>query len=128
MTRLLSAEQPVAGEIDAARLAVAEAFDSIEPPRAYEALVVGGCARALRKLVGPSLGPHELAGARALLATATHCEIVRGYGVDRRRAPLLLAAALILTDVQERLTVPLQVVDGGLREGALLASRAAIAA
>jgi exopolyphosphatase/pppGpp-phosphohydrolase len=62
------------------------------------------------------------------LATATHCEIVRGYGVDRRRAPLLLAAALILTDVQERLTVQLQVVDGGLREGALLASRAAIAA
>ena len=52
----------------------------------------------------------------------------RLYGVDRRRAPLLLAATLILTDVQERLGVPLQVVDGGLREGALLASRAAIAA
>ena len=68
------------------------------------------------------------AGARALLATATHEEIAQVYGVDRRRAPLLLAAALILTAVQERVGVPLQVVDGGLREGALLASRAAIAA
>ena len=128
MTRLLPAEQPAAGQIDAARVAVAGAFASIEPPRAFEALAVGGCARALRKLVGPSLGPSELGAARALLATATHEEVAQVYGVDRRRAPLLLAAALILTAVQERVGVPLQVVDGGLREGALLASRAAIAA
>jgi exopolyphosphatase/pppGpp-phosphohydrolase len=128
MTRLLAAEHPAAGLIDAARVAVARAFAAVEPPRAYEALAVGGCARALRKLVGPSLGSRELTDARALLATATHAEIVHAFGVDRRRAPLLLAATLILTDVQERLGVPLQVVDGGLREGALLASRAAIAA
>jgi exopolyphosphatase/guanosine-5'-triphosphate,3'-diphosphate pyrophosphatase len=128
MTRLLPAEQPAAGQIDAARVAVTRAFADVEPPRAYEALAVGGCARALRKLVGPSLGADELAGVRALLATATHTEIAEVYGVDRRRAPLLLAAALILTDVQERLGVPLQVVDGGLREGALLASQAALAA
>ena len=128
MTRLLPAEQPAAGLIDAARVAVAEAFASIEPPRAYEALAVGGCARALRKLVGRHSGPASWPAARALLATATHGEIVRDYGVDRRRAPLLLAAALILTDVQERLACRSQVVDGGLREGALLASRAALAA
>ena len=128
MTRLLPAERPASGLIDAARLTVARAFASVEPPRPYEALAVGGCARALRKLVGPSLGRDELAGARARLATSTHGEIVQGYGVDRRRAPLLLAATLILADVQERLGVPLQVVDGGLREGALLASRAGVAA
>ena len=128
MTRLLPTERPTAGLVDAARVAVGGAFASIEPPRPYEALVVGGCARALRKLVGPSLGQRELAAARGLLETATHDEVVRDYGVDRRRAPLLLAAALILADVQARLAVPLEVVDGGLREGALLASRAALAA
>jgi exopolyphosphatase/guanosine-5'-triphosphate,3'-diphosphate pyrophosphatase len=128
MTRLLPAEQPAAGLIDAARGAVAQAFAQVEPPRAYEALAVGGCARALRKLVGPSLGGGELATARALLAASTHAEIAEVHGVDRRRVPLLLAAALILTDVQERLGLPLQVVDGGLREGALLVSRAALAA
>lgn len=128
MTRLLPAEQPAAGQVEAARVAVAASFEAIVPPRAFEGLVVGGCARALRKLVGSSLGHAELAEARTLLATSTHAEIVLRYGVDRRRAPLLLAATLILTEVQQRLGVPLQVVDGGLREGALLASLAAIAA
>src|SRR3954452_20583111 len=61
MTRLLPAERPTAGQVDAARVAVALAFAAIEPPRAAEALAVGGCARALRKLVGPSLGSGELA-------------------------------------------------------------------
>ena len=78
--------------------------------------------------MGDSLGPAELAEARSLLAGATYAEIVARFGVDRRRAPLLLAGALVLSDVQERLRVPLQVVDGGLREGALLASVDAIAA
>jgi len=127
-TRLLPDERPSAEQIDRARAAVAEAFTDAEPPRPYEALAVGGCARALRKLVGDTLGPDELAEARSLLAEATYAEVVDRYGVDRRRAPLLLAAALVLSDVQTRLQVPLQVVDGGLREGALLASVDAIAA
>jgi exopolyphosphatase/pppGpp-phosphohydrolase len=53
---------------------------------------------------------------------------VRRFGVGKRRAPLLLAAALILTEVQRRLFVPLEVVPGGLREGALLATLDAAAA
>jgi exopolyphosphatase/pppGpp-phosphohydrolase len=125
---LLPSEQPAQSRLEAAHAAVAAVFESIEPPRAFEALAVGGCARALRKIVGATLGPEELAEARELLATTTHAELVRCHGVHLSRAPLLLAAVLILTEVQQRLGVPLQVVDGGLREGALLASRAAIAA
>ncbi len=127
-TRLLRDELPSASHVERAVAAVAGAFAGVEPPRPFEALAVGGCARALRKLVGDSLGPAELAEARSLLAGATYAEIVARFGVDRRRAPLLLAGALVLSDVQERLRVPLQVVDGGLREGALLASVDAIAA
>jgi exopolyphosphatase/guanosine-5'-triphosphate,3'-diphosphate pyrophosphatase len=127
-TRLLPSEQPAQSRLEAAHAAAAAVFESIEPPRAFEALAVGGCARALRKIVGATLGPEELAEARELLATTTHAELVRRHGVHLSRAPLLLAAVLILTEVQQRLGVPLQVADGGLREGALLASRAAIAA
>jgi exopolyphosphatase/guanosine-5'-triphosphate,3'-diphosphate pyrophosphatase len=127
-TRLLRSEQPAQSRIEAAQAAAAAVFDSIEPPRSFEALAVGGCARALRKIVGPSLGPEELAEARELLESMPHAELVRRHGVHLSRAPLLLAAVLILGEVQLRLGVPLQVVDGGLREGALLASHAAIAA
>lgn len=127
-TRLLPTERPRPRRVESAEAAVGAAFAGIEPPPATQALAVGGCARALRKLVGPTLGAAELGAAQDLLAAATHAEIVERYGVDRRRAPLLLAGTLILADVQRRLRMPLEVVDGGLREGALLASRAALAA
>ena len=90
--------------------------------------VVGGTARALRKLVGPTLGPDELAQAVSELSSRSHSAIARRHGVDRRRTPLLLGGALILSEVQRRLVVPLEVVGAGLREGALVRSLDAVAA
>lgn len=50
------------------------------------------------------------------------------FDVGKRRAQQLLAAALILGEVQRRLMVPFLVTEGSVREGALLAWREEAAA
>jgi exopolyphosphatase/pppGpp-phosphohydrolase len=55
-------------------------------------------------------------------------EISRRFGVDRARARILPAGIVLLAEVQRLLGVPLHVCDGGIREGAVLASAAALAA
>jgi exopolyphosphatase / guanosine-5'-triphosphate,3'-diphosphate pyrophosphatase len=127
-TRLLADERPGPKTVEAAQQAVRQAFAALTPPLPLEAFAVGGSARALRRIVGATLGRAELARACDVLATSAHAAIARRYGVDRKRAPLLLAAALIVAEVQARLAVPLRVVDGGVREGALLASLDELAA
>jgi exopolyphosphatase/guanosine-5'-triphosphate,3'-diphosphate pyrophosphatase len=111
-----------------ARLEVEHAFAGITPPLPGEVLAVGGTARALRKMVGPILGAAELAEAVDLLATGSHRAVARDYGIDRPRVRLLLAGALILTEVQLRLVSSMRVVSGGLREGALLGALQRLAA
>lgn len=104
------------------------AFAHLEPPPALSALAVGGSARATRRLVGADLGEPELAEALRLLAKHTPREIARRFGVDRARAEILPAGVILLTEVQKRLGVRLHVCDGGIREGAVLASVEALAA
>lgn len=119
-SRFLDAARSERRDAEAARRAAREAFAGITPPLPSSALVVGGSARALRKVVGPHLGPHELAEAGRILEAHSPKQIKRRYGVGKRRARQLLAAALILGEVQRRLFVPLEVTDGGLREGVVL--------
>jgi hypothetical protein len=57
-----------------------------------------------------------------MLPVCPHEALVRRFGVGRRRAALLLPAALILAEGQRRLLVPLLGGRGGVREGALLAA------
>jgi exopolyphosphatase/guanosine-5'-triphosphate,3'-diphosphate pyrophosphatase len=121
-SRFLDASRPERRDAEAARPAAREAFAGITPPLPSGALVVGGSARALRKVVGPHLGPHELAEAERILEAHSPNQIKRRYGVGKHRARQLLAAALILSEVQRRLFVPLEVTDGGLREGVVLAA------
>jgi exopolyphosphatase/guanosine-5'-triphosphate,3'-diphosphate pyrophosphatase len=106
----------------------AEAFAALQPPRVEAALAVGGSARATRRLVGARLGEEELAEALRLTRTKSPRQIARGYGVDRARAEILPAGVALLGEVQRRLGVPLHVCDGGIREGAVLASLEALAA
>jgi exopolyphosphatase/pppGpp-phosphohydrolase len=47
--------------------------------------------------------------------------IATAFGIDRGRARTLAAGAIILEEVQRRLSVPFQVSRTGLREGAVLA-------
>jgi exopolyphosphatase/guanosine-5'-triphosphate,3'-diphosphate pyrophosphatase len=104
------------------------AFVDVLPPRVEAALAVGGSARAARRLVGPWLGEAELAEARRIVETKSGDAISRRYGVHRTRARILPAGLVILAEVQRRLGVPLHVCDGGIREGAVLASVADLAA
>jgi exopolyphosphatase / guanosine-5'-triphosphate,3'-diphosphate pyrophosphatase len=111
-----------------ARREAAAAFAAVEPPRIDVALAVGGSARAVRRLVGPWLGEHELTEALRILETASPRDVSRRYGVDRSRARILTGGAAILAEVQALLGTPLHVCSGGIREGAVLMSAAAAAA
>jgi exopolyphosphatase/guanosine-5'-triphosphate,3'-diphosphate pyrophosphatase len=111
-----------------ARREAASAFAEVAPPRAEAALAVGGSARATRRLVGPWLGEAELAEALRLVETRPARAISRRFGVDRARARILPAGVALLAEVQACLGVPLHVCDGGIREGAVLATVASLAA
>jgi exopolyphosphatase / guanosine-5'-triphosphate,3'-diphosphate pyrophosphatase len=115
-----------AGDMEAEARA---AFAHLEPPSVEAALVVGGSARATRRLVGAELGEAELLEALELVEKHSPREIARRFGVDRARAEILPAGVILLAEVQRRLGVPLlQVCSGGIREGAVLASLDALAA
>jgi exopolyphosphatase/pppGpp-phosphohydrolase len=126
--RLLDGERVTAADLAAARAEVEAAFAGVVPPRAETALAVGGSARAARRLVGPKLGRDELGEALRLVETKQPRTIARRYGVDRSRARILPGGLVLLAEVQRLLEVPLHVCDGGIREGAVLASAQAVAA
>lgn len=104
------------------------AFAHLDPPTVEAALVVGGSARAARRLVGAELGESELAEALQIVETALPREVADRFGVDRARAEILPAGLILLAEVQRRLGVTLHVCSGGIREGAVLASLEALAA
>ena len=117
-----------AEDLDHARAEAREAFVDVVAPPVELALAVGGSARATRRLVGAWLGEGELAEALRLVEMLDARAIARRFGVDRARARILPAGVAILAEVQHRLGVPLHVCDGGIREGAVLATVAALAA
>jgi exopolyphosphatase/guanosine-5'-triphosphate,3'-diphosphate pyrophosphatase len=104
------------------------ALQSLSPPRAEAALAVGGTARAARRLAGAALGADELAEALRLAQSLDAAELARRFDVHPTRARILPAGVAILAEVQELLGIPLHVCSGGIREGALLVRRAALAA
>jgi exopolyphosphatase / guanosine-5'-triphosphate,3'-diphosphate pyrophosphatase len=127
-TRVVAGERVTRGELREAYGEVAQAFAGVQPPPVEAGLAVGGSARAARRLVGPELGEAELAEALQLVASKHPRAISRRFGVDRARAHILPGGLVLLAEVQRRLGVPLQVCDGGIREGALLAAVATRAA
>jgi exopolyphosphatase/guanosine-5'-triphosphate,3'-diphosphate pyrophosphatase len=104
------------------------AFAHLVPPPVESALVVGGSARAARRLVGSELGEDELAAALHIVETTSPREVARRFGVDPARAEILPAGVILLAEVQRKLGAPLHVCNGGIREGAVLASFDALAA
>lgn len=117
-----------AEDLEHARLEAGDAFAALAPPQIGLALAVGGSARAARRLVGPWLGDAELAEALRLVEAAPARVLSKRFGIDRSRAPIVPAGVAILAEVQKLLGVPLHVCDGGIREGAVLATVAALAA
>jgi exopolyphosphatase/guanosine-5'-triphosphate,3'-diphosphate pyrophosphatase len=117
--RMLVDDPPGKGALREASLEVERGLEGLHPPLPYAALAAGGSARALRKLVGPRLGPEKLAEAFELLAGTPSREVAERFDLSPARARTLPGGALILGEVQRRLGVELEVARGGLREGAL---------
>jgi exopolyphosphatase/guanosine-5'-triphosphate,3'-diphosphate pyrophosphatase len=128
-TEALEGDPPGKGEVKLARELAQAQLEGLVVPLPRTALAVGGSARALRRLVGRTLGEEELRKAVAILRKSSSGAVSKTFGVPPARARTLLAGALIVAEVQRRLMVPLQVVTNGLREGAVLelAARRAVA-
>ncbi len=122
-------DPPGKGAVNLARGLACREFDGLVVPLPNTALAVGGSARALRRLVGRTLGEEELREAVSILRKSSSRSISKTFGVAPARARTLLAGAVILAEVHRRLMVPFRVVAKGLREGAVfeLAARRAAA-
>ena len=123
--RFLSHDPPEKSEVAALRAAVERSFSGLAPPLPRCAVAAGGTARALRRLVGRTLGPKQLANAADELSKSRIATIADEYRLPLWRAETLLAGVIVLTEAQRRLNVPLVVARAGLREGAVLESLAA---
>jgi exopolyphosphatase / guanosine-5'-triphosphate,3'-diphosphate pyrophosphatase len=118
--RAFDEDPPTDASVERALRAIAEEFDELAPPLPLGALAVGGTARTLRRIAGDVLGPDEFTAAVGELRRSTSRQIAKTYRLDRQRARTITAGALILSEIQHRLSVPLSVGRGGLREGAAL--------
>jgi exopolyphosphatase / guanosine-5'-triphosphate,3'-diphosphate pyrophosphatase len=113
--------RPTPAAVDAAREYVRRRLRDLDAPPSTVALATGGTAGALRKIAGRNLDAEKLVDVIAELASRPRGRIAAAYGLERSRARTILAGALILAEVQDRLGVPFEVARGGLREGAALA-------
>jgi exopolyphosphatase/guanosine-5'-triphosphate,3'-diphosphate pyrophosphatase len=113
----------------AARREIEEHLDGLALPAAGCALATGGSARRLRRLSGKRrLGEADLAAAVRTAVRRGPAGLAADLGLDAARARTLLAGTLVLSEVQRRVDLPLEIARGGLREGAagaLLAQQAA---
>ena len=92
------ADPPRLGDLLAAADTVEQALDGMAPPLPQTALAIGGTARALKKIVGPTLGPVQLAEALDVLASKPAKKIATTYGIVRWRAEVLPGGALHVFD------------------------------
>ena len=119
-SRMLGGDPPGHAAIGAARAEAGRYLHEFEPPEPSLALAVGGSARALKRIVGATLGSEELEEALTVLAEMPAAEVVSRFDIDADRIGTLTAGAAILAELQACLATPLHVVRGGVREGALL--------
>ena len=122
--RFLVDDPPGQAELDRVHASVERAFAGLASPLPRCAVATGGTARALRKIVGRTLGPKQLAKAESRLRSATAAEISEEYRLPLWRAEIIPAGVVVLAEAQRRLNVPLVVARAGLREGAVLESLA----
>jgi exopolyphosphatase/guanosine-5'-triphosphate,3'-diphosphate pyrophosphatase len=120
--RHLVHDPPRSEELDDLRANIERAFEGHASPLPRCAVATGGTARALRRVVGRTLGPKQLAKAEGLLSSAPVDELAEEFGFPLWRAKTVLAGVFVLAEAQRRLGVPLVVARAGLREGAVLES------
>jgi exopolyphosphatase/guanosine-5'-triphosphate,3'-diphosphate pyrophosphatase len=121
LTRVcLNADRAGTKAVDRARQIVARELEEFDAPQADVALAVGGSARAAAKIAGRRLGREELEDVITMASRTPPAKLARAFGFDAARAETVLAGAIILSAVAERLDAPLRLGQGGLREGIAL--------
>jgi len=118
--RYLSSDPPATGEVDAARTHVARLFADLDVPSVNYAVAVGGTATSLGRMSGEVLSDDALERCVRMLCLTPVAEAARRFGIDPERVRLLPAGMLVLQAVARRLSLPLSIAQGGLREGAIL--------
>jgi exopolyphosphatase/guanosine-5'-triphosphate,3'-diphosphate pyrophosphatase len=114
-------DPPEGSDIAVGRLQTAIALRDVDLPSAEVALAAGGTARPLSRLVGARLAETQLNEALTLLASEPSRVLAARFGFAVWRARTLAAGAAILAEVERALGLPLEVVSGGVRDGAALA-------
>jgi exopolyphosphatase/guanosine-5'-triphosphate,3'-diphosphate pyrophosphatase len=116
----LRSDPPSAQEIARAGERISESLDGVQPPPAACVVAVGGSATSLRRIAGPRLDAGAFGRVLALLADEPAIDVAQRFALDADRVRLLPAGLLILQAAAERFGAPLEVGNGGLREGLLL--------
>ncbi len=116
----LRSDPPSPAELAAARRHAHRAFQPVAAPAPDVAIAVGGSAASLRRLVGAVLEPASVERALTLLAAHPAAVLARRMGLDEERVRLLPAGILVLEAASQRFGTPLEIGNGGIREGVLL--------
>jgi exopolyphosphatase / guanosine-5'-triphosphate,3'-diphosphate pyrophosphatase len=116
----LRSDPPAVAELQATRQHVEGAFEGLELDPPQLAVAVGGSASSLRRLVGARLEPEALERGLGVLGAIPVDEVARRFELDPERVRLLPAGIMILEAISDRLGAPLQIGNGGLREGVIL--------
>ena len=117
----LGGDPPPLERVQNARREIAVALSGVVPPQPDAALVVGGTARAVGRIVGRRFGRAELDELVATLSRVPAESVTATHGITPERAHTLLGGTLVLDELAGRLGTSLEVGRGGLREGAALA-------
>ena len=118
--RYLRSDPPSPDELAAVREHAREVLETREVPPVDAAVAVGGSAASLRRLVGDELDRHSLKRALEALCAGPCDEVAAELTLLPDRVRLLPAGILVLGAAAQRLGRPLQIGNGGLREGLLL--------
>jgi exopolyphosphatase/guanosine-5'-triphosphate,3'-diphosphate pyrophosphatase len=116
----LTADPPGAGELGAARAAIRAAFDGVALPPATTGVAIGGSASSLRRMVGAVVDHETLERAVRVTTRGEASEVAEQFDLDIDRVRVLPAGVMILEEASDRLSLPLRVGKGGLREGVVL--------
>ncbi len=116
----LRSDPPSAEELSRARARVREVLDGVSPPPAARVVAVGGSATSVRRIAGPRLDDDAFTRVLSLLAGERAAEVARRFALDPDRVRLLPAGLVILQAAADLFGSPLEVANGGLREGLLL--------
>lgn len=125
---IVRADPPSPPEVDALRREAVRLVGALPPSAASAVVGVGGTASNLAKVIPEAREDRRLTRARLETALAmflaTPAEALRErFLLNPRRAPLMVAGAVILETLLDRLGADeLTVSEAGLREGALLAA------